>query len=174
MTDYTKAAIRAAETLIRYGVKSTPVSPLQILEQLDNVVTVSFSEISESCGIGRGDLLQTFGKSLDAITSVHTENGRPFYMVAYNRLLPMPMIQRAMARELGHIILRHDGSSPENTEEAFCFACHFLCPRPLIHAIQATGMRVTTDMLANLTGIFDQDLVKMRRIPGTDVPAMCC
>lgn len=169
--DYTKAAVKAAETLVKYGIKASPVSPLPVLEQLENVIVISFSEVSDSFGISWNELAPIFGKSMDAVTSVHMEDGRKIYVVAYNSLLPFSMVQRALARELGHIILGHDGSSPENTQEAVCFAYHFLCPRPLIHAIQATGMRMTMDMLATLTGIFDQSIVKMRRLPGAEVPS---
>ena len=168
--DYTKAAVYAAETLVKYGIKSAPVSPIKILEQMDNVIVTSFSEISDSSGINRSDLLKTLGRNRDAITSVHTENGRTSYVVAYNRLLPFAVVQRALAREMAHIILNHEDRSTDNEKEADCFAMHLLCPRPLIHAIQASGIRVTSDLLANLTGVFDQTVTSMRRIPETNVP----
>ena len=161
--DYTKAATRAAETLIRFGVRTAPVSPLPILEQMDNVIVTSFSDMS-------GDL-PLFGANVDAVTSIHKEGGSAKYIVAYNNILPVSVIQRAMAREMGHIVLGHEGTSPENAEEALCFARHLLCPRPLIHAVQSTGVRVTKDLVATLTGIFEQAMVGLRRTPGTDVPA---
>ena len=78
----------------------------------------------------------------------------------------------SLARELGHIILCHDGSLPEDVrnEEAKAFANHLLCPRPMIHAFQAAGLRITTEMLGNLTGCFDYCLSCMRRIPAVSVP----
>ena len=169
--DFTAAATRAAETIVKYGISTAPVSPLPILKRLENVIVLSFSEMSDSSGISRGDLIPMFGKSRDAVTSIHTDNGRQIYVVAYNSLLPFAMIQRAIARELGHIILKHDGCSLVNTKEAECFAMHLLCPRPLIHTIQAIGIRFTVDLLANLTGIFDQTLLTIRHLPRTDVPA---
>lgn len=170
--DYNKAAIRAAETLLQYGVKKAPVSPLPILEQLDDVLVISFSDLSESSGLCQHELIPLFGKNMDAVTSAHIDGNRTQYIVAYNSLLPFAMVQRALARELGHIILRHEGSSPENTAEAQCFAMNLLCPRPLVHAIQATGTRVTSDLIATLTGIFDyQTISALRKMPGTDVPA---
>ena len=165
MTDYNKAATMATETLLQYRIKKAPVSPLPILEQMDNVVVVSFSDLSD-----RADPL--FGVYADAVTSVHTDGSCTRYIVAYNSLLPFTMVQRALARELGHIILRHEGRSEENTAEALCFARHLLCPRPLIYALQATGARVTSDMVLNLTGISDYQTVSaMRRTPGAEVPA---
>ena len=169
--DYNNAATMAAKTLVKYNVRSAPLSPLRILEQMDNVIVVSFSEMSDMAGIDRSALIPMFGKNRDSITSIHTENGTKTYIVAYNRLLPFAMVQRALAREMAHIVLRHSGDNDAEKEEATCFEFHLLCPRPLIHAVQATGMRVTVDLLANLTGIYDQSLVCMRHLPGTDVPA---
>lgn len=164
--DYNKAATKAAETLIEYGIRKAPVSPLPILEQMENVIVTSFSDMNESFGD-----LPLFGANIDAVTSIHKENGNAKYVVAYNNILPFSVIQRALARELGHIVLKHEGTSPESAEEALCFAMHLLCPRPLIHAIQSTGIRVTKDLVANLTGIFEQTMVGLRRTPGADVPA---
>ena len=168
--DYTKAAVAAAETLVKYGVKSTPVSPIRILEQMDHVIVTSFSEMSESAGISRSELLNTLGNNRDAVTSVHIDNGKTIYVVAYNRMLPFSVVQRALARELAHIALGHEDRSAENEREAECFSMHLLCPRPLIHLIQASGIRITGDLLANLTGIFDQSVICIRHLPGTDVP----
>jgi len=169
--DINKAAVMASETLIRYNVKKFPVSPLKILRQMDNVIVVSFSDLSTRSCLDQRDLIHLFGKNLDAVTSVHMENGRNVYVLAYNKMLPFPMAQRALARELGHIVMKHEGSSAKNSDEAACFAVHLLCPRALIHAIQATGLRITHDLLANLTGVFDQSLSSLRRIPGASVPA---
>lgn len=169
--DYTKAAVKAAETLVRSGVKTAPISALPILSQMENVIVISFADLGDFAGINQRDFTPLFCKNQDAVTSIHTENGKQIYLVAYNSLLPFAMIQRALAREMGHIVLKHTGCAPENTEEALCFAHHLLCPRAIIHAIQAFNLRVTSDLLANLTGVFDQDLVSIRRIPGTNVPS---
>ena len=164
MPNYTNAAISAAETLIRHGVTHFPLLPLQILEKM--VTVMSFADLSEATGINRKELLPVFGKNQDAFVSVC--NG--VYVVAYNALLPFAMIQKALAREMGHIVLGHKEHSDIANAEAMCFAYHLLCPRPLIHAMQASCLRVSTDLVANLTGMFDQSIVAMRRIPGTDVP----
>lgn len=171
MIDYTKAATLATETLIKYAVTTAPISPLPILEKMDNVVVVSFADISESSGMRYRELVPVFGKNLDAVSSVSTESGMTRYIVAYNSFLPVNMVQRALAREMGHIVLGHKGFSDENNSEALCFAYHLLCPRPLIHALEASCLRVTKDLLANITGVFDQTLTAMRKIPSTDVPA---
>lgn len=167
MTDYTRAAIAAAETTIKYAVTRYPLSPLPMLESMNNVMAMSFTDLSESAGVERRELMPLFGKHLDAVTSFY--GGA--YVVTYNGILPVGMVQRALAREMGHIILGHKGYSEENNAEAMCFAYHLLCPRPLIHALQSTCLRVTTDLVANITGLFEQSIYSMRRIPGTDVPA---
>ena len=169
--DFTRAAVKASDVLIKYGVRTSPVSPLPILEQMDNVIVTSFAEMSNSRGIRQTDLMQIFGKRRDAVTSVHELNGKRWYVIAYNSLLPFSIIQFALAREMGHIALGHANSTPSNEEEALCFARHLLCPRPLIHAIQATNIRLTKNLLAQLTGIFDQALTDIRKTPGTEVPS---
>jgi len=169
MPDYDMAATKAAECLIKYNVSSSPVSPLPILEQMEDVMVVTFSDMSSANGLRKRDILPLFGKNRDAVTSIHTDDGRPFYVVAYDSFLPFGMVQRALARELGHIVLRHKGCSEENTAEALCFSAHFLCPRPLVHAIQASCLHLSVDLLANLTGVFDQSLLAMRRLPATVV-----
>ena len=166
MVNYTNAAVAATETLIKNAVTRFPLDPLPILESMSNVMVMSFADLSDSAGISRRELMPLFGKSLDAVTSF--SNGA--YIVAYNSILPFSMIQRALARELGHIVLGHKGYSEDNIAEAMGYAYHLLCPRPLIHSMKATCLRVTTDLVANITGMFDQSIVAMRRIPGTDVP----
>ena len=169
--DYDRAATAAAQTLMKYVVKATPVSPLPILKRIDNVIVQSFTEMSDAVGMDRKDLVPMFGRNRDAISSLHTKDGRQIYVVAYNGMLPFNMVQRALARDLGHIVLKHRNNTPENAAEADCFAYHFLCPRALIRFMQVTNVRITTDLLANLTGMFDQSLIAMRRIPETHVPA---
>lgn len=168
--DYTKAAVKAAETLIRSGVKTAPISALPILSKMENVIVISFADLGDFAGINQHEFTPLFCKNQDAVTSIHTENGKQIYLVAYNSLLPFAMVQRALAREMGHIVMKHDGCNHANKEEALCFARHLLCPRPVIHAIQAINLRLTSDLLANLTGVFDQDLLSIRHTPGTDVP----
>ena len=170
MIDLDNAATLAAETLVKYNVRFAPVSPMKILEQMDNVIVISFSELGEKNGVDRRDILSTFGRIRDAVTSIHTQSGSKKIVIAYNRLLPFSLIQRALARELAHIVLQHGDPTEETKQEAECFANHLLCPRPLIHSVTATGIRLTEDMLANLTGVFDQTLISIRHVPGTSVP----
>ena len=172
--DFETAALRAAETLVTYGINSAPVSPLPILKRIPGVFVVTFQAISDDVSLDRNCVIRQFGVySQDAFTSVNIVNGKPQYLVTYNQLLPSFIVHRALARELGHIVLGHDGSLPEDirNDEARCFANHLLAPRALLHAISAIGLRLTVEVLGNLTGCYDHCLSCMRKLPATHVPA---
>ena len=171
--DYQKAAIVAAETLIKYQIGTAPIDPLPILKKTPGVIVLTFAEMSQKTNIDRKEILDTFGcKNQDAVTTVFLDDGLK-YVVTYNLMLSSGIIRRALARELGHILLGHDGSRPEEVrnEEAKCFAHHLLCPRPLIHLLQATGIRLTVEALGNITGFYDHCLSCIRKQPAVSVPA---
>ena len=170
--DFQRAATLAAETLIKYKIDSAPVSPLHILKKIPNVLVVSYEELSHEMGMDRKCVMDPFGeKNQDAFTSVNIVNGKPQYLVTYNQKLSVNLAQRGLARELGHILLQHDGTKPEKVrnDEARCFAHHLLCPRAMIYNIKATGIRLTTEVLGNLTGCYDLCLTCMRRQPAVHI-----
>ena len=172
--DYDRAATAAAEILIKYGICTAPVDPIPIFKKAPGFNVVTFTEMSRMVGVDRQELLSSFDASNhDAISSVYLKNGTKHYLVAYNMRLPQYLVQRALAREMGHIVLGHDGTRPENVRnaEALCFAHHLLCPRALIHAIQESGAKITTEVLGNTTGCYERCLIGMRLEPGTHVPA---
>ena len=172
--DYDRAATAAAEILIKYGISTAPVDPIPIFKKAEGFNVITFAEMSRMVGVDRSDLLSSFDASNhDAVSSVYMKNGRPHYLVAYNMRLPAYLIQRALAREMGHIVLGHDGSRPEEVRnaEAICFANHLLCPRALIHAIRESGTKITVEVLGNTTGCYERCLVCMRHLPATHVPA---
>lgn len=172
--NYERAAIAAAETLIKYDVKSAPVAPLPILKKIPGVLVVTYEEMSKEMGMKRDCVISMFGQeNQDAFTSVNVVDGKPQYLVTYNQRLSVTLFHRALAREMSHILLGHDESTPKEVrdEEAKCFAHHLLCPRALIHSIMATGHRLTTEVMGNLTGCYDYCLACMRRLPGVNVPA---
>jgi hypothetical protein len=168
-----RAATAAAETLIKYRVTSSPVIPLPILKSMPSVLVLSFTEMAEEMGIDRSDLMTMYNdRNKDASTMVREVNGKLRFFIAYNQRLPFYMLQRSLARELGHIVLGHDGSRPEAVRiaESLCFARHFLCPRPLIKAIQDAGINVSIEMLGSITGCYERCLVGIQKTPGTHVP----
>ena len=99
--------------------------PLQILKKFDHVAAASFADASARYGICRENLISMFDYgNQDAITIFKDGS----YLVIYNQELPCRMIRHAVARELGHIVMEHDGSRPEDVrmEEANYFAEQFL------------------------------------------------
>ena len=170
--NYQKAAVMATEILIKYGITSAPVSPLPILKNTPGVLVFTFESISNHVDQDRRCVISMFGQNQDAFTTVNKVGDKKQYIVTYNQQLPQVIIQRSLSRELGHIILGHDGTLPEDVrnEEARAFANHLLVPRPLIHAIRSSGIPITVEMLGNLTGCFDYCLSCMRRIPPVSVP----
>ena len=172
--DYENAAIKATETLIRYGISSAPVSPLPILKKIPGVFLVSFEEMSKLAGFDRKTLVMSCGEcNQDAVTTVCVDDEKLRYIVAYNQKLPQVVIQRSLARELGHIVLGHDGTKPDDvrTDEAIAFANYLLVPRALIYSVQASGIRITMEVLGNLTGCYDHCLSCIRKLPAVHVPA---
>jgi len=172
--DFDRAATAAAEILIKYGICTAPIDPIPIFKKADGYNVVTFTEMSQLIGMDRQALVATFSvENHDAVSSAFIKNGKPHYLVAYNMQLPQYLVQRALAREMGHIVLGHDGSRPENVRnaEAQCFAHHLLCPRALIHSIQKSGTKITTEVLGNTTGCYERCLIGMRRTPATHVPA---
>lgn len=172
--NYELAAIKAAETLIQNNITTAPVIPLPVFKRIPGCLVLSFTEMSSQIGVDRDNLVAMFDtENHDAVTSTHFEDGRLRYIVTYNQRLPLYLLQRALARELGHIVLGHDGSRPEDVRmaEAYCFAHHFLCPRPLIHAIQQSAIPLTVEVLGAMTGCYERCLQNMRRTPPVHVPA---
>ena len=174
IANFDRAATAAAEILIRYNVKTAPVDPIPIFKNAPGFNVVTFTEMSSRIGMDRKELVSSFeAENHDAVSSVYIKDGKQHYLVAYNMRLPQYIIQRALAREMGHIVLGHDGTRPEDVRnaEALCFAHHLLCPRALIHAIQESGTTITTEVLGNLTGCYERCLIGMRKTPETHVPA---
>lgn len=170
--NYDRAATKAMEILIENDIHNAPIDPFPILKNYPGVMMVSFEEMSDSLNIDRNDIIRSCRKSPDAVTAIQVDGNDLRYIVAYNRYLSMGILQKALARELGHVVLGHDGSLPDEvrTAEAICFANHLLCPRPLIHSIQASGLKITTHVLSSITDFYDACVKCMRNLPETHVP----
>ena len=172
--DYDLAATKAYEMLIKHKIVTAPVDPLPVFKRTPGVLVLSFTEMSRKIGMDRDNLLTSFDvENHDAVTSVQVNDDWLRYIVTYNQRLPLYLVQRALARELGHIVLGHDGSKPEEVRmaEAYCFAHHFLCPRPLIKAIKGSGIPFTVEVLGAMTGCYERCLQGMRQEPAVHVPA---
>lgn len=166
--DYQSAATKALEILIERKISKAPVDPLPIVKGTSGVIAMPFADLANDAGMDRGKLIPMFGENQDAIT-IHLDNSKVQYVVAYNQYLPFDMIRRGLARELGHIVLGHTGSKlPTNVRmaEAMTFARHLLFPRPLIHAIQEAGIPFTVEVVGSITGCYERCLTGLYKTPG--------
>ena len=113
--DYQKAAARAKEVFQKYGTND----PLEIIKKQGCVLVMSFLEMAAAIGVDRESLVTICGEdNQDAITTVQTcPKGNTRYLVTYNQQLDDWQIKKALARELGHIALGHDGSRSEEVRE---------------------------------------------------------
>jgi hypothetical protein len=127
--------------------------------------------MAAAMGVERSCVMRNLSaEHLDATTAVDVHpDGRRRYLIGYNKLMPSHIAHRALARELGHIVLGHDGSRPEDVREAeaVIFSRYLLCPRPLIQAIRSAGIPLTEDLLASLTAVRPEGL---RATPGAVIP----
>ena len=172
--DYNKAATKAMEILIANNISETPVDTLSILLKYPGVRVISFKSFAIQAGIQRHDLIPLFGENQDACTfNLDMDIDGVKYVVVYNMQLPYEIIWRGIARELGHIILGHDGqtrSTEVRMAEALCFAHHLISPRPVLNMLRQ-AFPVTMNVLSDTTGCSDECVDGLRKIPGTCVPA---
>ena len=170
--DYEKSALKAMETLIEHKIHIAPIEPLRIVKNTKGVLVMPFADMAFNAEVERNNLIPLFGANQDAVT-FYIPIKKIKYVVAYNQYLPSDMVRRGLARELGHIVLGHDGTRPNKVryEEAMCFARHLLFPRPLIHAIQEADFPMTLEVFGSLTGCYERCIAGLRETPGVPVPA---
>ncbi len=173
--DLDRAAVAAMNLLIENNITETPIKPLPMLINYPGVRVMPFTHMATEAGVDREDLIPLFGQNQDAATfhlTMPIDDVR--YVVVYNMRLPFEIIWRAVARELGHIVLGHDGVTRPNEvrrAEAVCFAHHLISPRPIIKLLQESGTPLTMNVLANTTGCSGECVDEMQTISGTRVPA---
>ena len=172
MPDFDRAAAAAMELLVEAGITETPVDSLQLLLNYPHVRVMSFTSLANSTEMDREDLIPQFGGNQDAATFRLYGMDDVQYVVVYNMKLPYEDIRRAIARELGHIVLGHDGetrSTDVRKAEAMCFAHHLLTPRPIINMIRQSKLPFTLNVLVHTTGCSEDCVEEIREIPGTKV-----
>ena len=173
--DYDLAATRAMEILRDHRITETPINPLPILLQTPGVRVMPFTKMASEVNRDRQDLVPMFGANTDAATFHLQLPGLDDvdYVVVYNMRLPFEIIWRAIARELGHIVLGHTGMArtvDARMAEALCFAHHLISPRPIIHFLQQSGIPLTMNVLSAVTGCSDECVDELQTIPGVRVP----
>ena len=174
--NYDLAATKAMEIIIENNITETPINPLPILLNYPGVRVLPFTKMADEVNKERHDLVPMFGTNQDAATFSLNMPGIDDveYVVVYNMRLPIEIIHRAIARELGHIVLGHDGKTRPmevRMEEAMCFAHHLLSPRPILRMIMDSGIPLTMNVLSDTTGCIDECVADMRSVPGVHVPA---
>lgn len=115
--DLATAAKKAREIHDKFG---RTMEPLCILKAMYNVQVCSFADVASKTGEARDKILAAFTEPCDAI-SIYSAGK---YIVVYNQRMPFDIVRKALARELGHIVLGHDGTRPEEVrnEETLEFA----------------------------------------------------
>ena len=173
--DYDRAAIAAMQMIIDNNLTDTPIKPMPILLAYPKVRVMPFTHMASEAGIEREDLVPLFGGNQDAATfRLEMQINDVEYVVVYNMRLPFEIIWRAVARELGHIVLGHDGQTRSQSvrrAEAMCFAHHLITPRPIIKLIQESGTPLTLNVLINTMGCSEECVEDMQQIQGAHVPA---
>lgn len=171
--NYDLAATKALETLKNYKITETPIDSLSILLKYPGVRVISFTKFAVQAGIERHELVPMFGGNQDAATfNLDMPMDGVNYVVVYNMRLPHEIILRGVARELGHIVLGHDGQTRPTEvrmKEAMCFAHHLLSPRPIIQMIRES-VPLTLNVLTDTTGCSEDCVSGLRNIPGVHVP----
>lgn len=172
--DFDRAATAAMRLLADQKITETPIDSLSLLVDYPHVRIMSFASMADNSEIDREDLVPQFGINQDAVTFKLFGMSEIDYVLVYNMKLPFEDIRRAIARELGHIVLGHDGQTrPTEVRkaEALCFAHHLLTPRPIIRMIQQSGLPFSINVLTHTTGCSEDCVEEIREIPGTNVPA---
>lgn len=172
--DFDRAATAAMQLLIDNNITETPIKPDAILLGLPGVRVLPYTKMASDFGMDRSDLIYIFGNQDAATFNLSTPGlDAVEYVVVYNMRLPSDIVARGIARELGHIVLGHDGiTRPLDVRmaEAMCFAHHLISPRPVLHMLQQSGMPLTLDILISTTGCSDECVYEMQTIPGAHVP----
>lgn len=172
--DFDRAATAAMQLLAESKVTETPVDSFSLLINYPHIRVMSFAGLADNAEVDRKDLIPLFGINQDAVTFRMFGMEDVNYVTVYNMKLPYEDVRRAIARELGHIVLGHDGqtrSTEVRKAEALCFAHHLLTPRPIISMIQQSEMPLTINVLTHTTGCSEDCVEEIREIPGTNVPA---
>jgi len=132
--NYERAAEKAIETIVKYEINPAHTDPLYVLSRLRNVLLIPYST-------SVAERLDLNDDNLDAFSIVNNDDGKLQYIVVYNQ--STLSLRLALARELGHVVLNHDGNSTESVwlEEALCFAYHFICPLQLLNRKKTINYR---------------------------------
>ena len=143
--DLDRAAAMALLTLKKLQISTLPVDPMAILRQCRRTKVYTWKEY---CAL----IAERFPVASrlphpEAMTQRYTTPAGLDYWIVYfdDKMLRYARYNFSVAHELGHIVLKHTGTSPEEEREADTFASHLLVPRPVLSCIRHTNI---TDLCA--------------------------
>lgn len=134
--DLERAARMAYRTLVAREVRSLPVEPLAILHACRDTRVYSAEAAADALDLPPEQIAGMF-READAVTCRISGEGSLHYIVIYRQDGNPARLRFTLAHELGHRLLKHTGSSPEEEREADCFASHLLCPDPVLRCVSA-------------------------------------
>ena len=139
--NYHRATRSAYRTLLAAGIDRLPVNVVEICARCHDTTLVSFRTAR---GIMGWDFDPFFeGPSRTALTIRRWLDGRAYHTIIWNDeeiSITSGQGRFAVAHELAHVILRHQGGRhPAMEAEADLFAQHLLCPRPVLDVLQPSG-----------------------------------
>lgn len=140
---YTTTTRKAYQLLAELEIARFPVDPFEIINQLDSLYLVAWTELKENTGVP--DPLELKAKKLDAETIVKRGSGE--YLIVYDDTIGyLPRIRFTLAHEIGHIIMGHFTEFEKTSlherltyaektvleREADSFAAELLAPRTIL------------------------------------------
>ena len=140
---YATITRKAYQLLAELEIAKFPIDPFEIIEQLDSLYLMAWSEAKVTTGIP--DPFGLRARKLDAETNVKRGSGE--YLIIYDDTIGyLPRIRFTLAHEIGHIIMGHftefektslrEGlTSAEKIffeREADAFAAELLAPRTIL------------------------------------------
>ncbi len=137
--DYHRATRDAYRTLLAAKICTLPVDVSEICARCHDTKLVSLSEADRLMNYDRNFDPFGDGPSRTALTVRRWHEGHACHTILWNdnELSPKSGAFRfAIAHELAHVILRHEGGQSTTSElEANLFALHLLCPRPVLDVL---------------------------------------
>ena len=141
LPDYSKATNAAYGTLFTHDVNYPRVDVLSILENMGNVIIMTYSQMADRMGITFEDFYQNYASSEYGFTIRKDSKSSPKFIVCYNERKSETTIRFTLAHELAHIVLNHKKDDSVFKKEADCFARNVLCPIPIVNGYKLKSVK---------------------------------
>lgn len=136
--DYKRAVRLAYRTLLHLKVDKLPIDIVSICRQCKNTIIISYSKAEPFATMLGLNLVNDAPSEMAFTYRIEPVEGPVVHLLLYNDepYQNAARLRFTLAHELGHIVLKHKGSSYIEEAEANCFAQHLLCPEPLVKSLQ--------------------------------------